>query len=130
MKVSLSKVVALDDVLVGHLVAGVGIDLQVLDAMAGLPVELVERDLLALRRGRIERHGAGDEGQTQEAFPVGARGHDTQNSTDGGRHGFKTNDDCRFRRAGRQSRNSSRGRRRAMGIRERGLLTLWNIKGT
>ena len=68
--------VALDDVLVGDLLAGVGVDLGVLDAVAGLPVELVERDLFGFRRGRIERDRTGDEGKTQEAFPVSAGGHD------------------------------------------------------
>jgi hypothetical protein len=71
----LLQLVALDDILVGHLVAGVGVHLEILDAVAGLPVELVEADLLALRGRRIERHRAGDQGQTQKAFPVGARGH-------------------------------------------------------
>jgi hypothetical protein len=71
--------VALDDIVVRHLLAGVGVHLGVLDAMAGLPVELVERDLLALRGGRVQRDRTGDEGQTEEAFPVSARGH-TQNS--------------------------------------------------
>ena len=37
--------VALDDVLVGDLLARIGVHLGVLDAVAGLPVELVERDL-------------------------------------------------------------------------------------
>ena len=68
--------VALDDVLVGDLLAGVGVDLGVLDAVAGLPVELVEGDLFGFRRGRIERDRTGDEGKTQEAFPVSAGGHD------------------------------------------------------
>ena len=67
--------VALDDVLVGDLLAGVGVHLGVLDAVAGLPVELVERDLFGFRRGRIERDRTGDEGKTQEAFPVSAGGH-------------------------------------------------------
>ena len=67
--------VALDDVLVGDLLAGVGVDLGVLDAVAGLPVELVEGDLFGFRRGRIERYRTGDEGKTQEAFPVSAGGH-------------------------------------------------------
>ena len=67
--------VALDDVLVGDLLAGVGVHLGVLDAVAGLPVELVERDLFGFRRGRIERDGTGDERKAQEAFPVGAGGH-------------------------------------------------------
>ena len=68
--------VALDDVLVGDLLAGVGVHLGVLDAVAGLPVELVERDLFGFRRGRIERDRTGDEGKAQEAFPVSAGGHD------------------------------------------------------
>jgi hypothetical protein len=76
--------VALDDVLVGDLFAGVSVDLGVLDAVAGLTIELVERDLFGLRRGRIKRDGTGDERKAQKAFPVGAGGHDTQNSFDGG----------------------------------------------
>jgi hypothetical protein len=66
--------VALDDVLVGDLLAGVGIDLRVLDPVAGLPVELVERDLLGFRCGRIKRDGTGDERKAQKAFPVSAGG--------------------------------------------------------
>ena len=72
--------VALDDVLVGDFLAGVGVDLGVFDPVAGFPVELVERDLLGFRRGRIQRDGTGDERKAQEAFPVGAGGHDTQYS--------------------------------------------------
>ena len=68
--------VALDDVLVGDLLAGVGIDLGVFDAVAGLPVELIEGDLFGFGRGRIERDRTGDEGKAQEAFPVSAGGHD------------------------------------------------------
>ena len=44
--------------------ACVGVDLGVLDAVAGLPIELVERDLFGFRRGRIERYRTGDEGKT------------------------------------------------------------------
>jgi len=43
--------VALDDVLVGDFLAGIGVDLGVFDAVASLPVELIERDLLGFRRG-------------------------------------------------------------------------------
>ena len=39
--------IAFDDVLVGHLFAGIGIHLHIFDAMAGLPVELIEGDLIA-----------------------------------------------------------------------------------
>jgi hypothetical protein len=80
--------VALDDILVGDLVAGVGVHLHVLDAVAGLPVELVEADLLAFRGGWVQRDRTGDEGQTQEAFPVGARGHVRRTPVT---TGFKTN---------------------------------------
>src|SRR4029077_16773242 len=67
--------VALDDIFVGDLLAGIGAHLGGLDAVAGLPVELVERNLFGFRRGRIERYRTGDERKAQEAFPVSARGH-------------------------------------------------------
>src|ERR1700744_6508712 len=87
--------VALYDVLVGHFLAGVGVHLGVLDPVTGLAVELVERNLLALGGRGVQRHGTGDEGQTQEAFPVGAGGHVTQNS------GFEGGSDSRrMRRPG------------------------------
>jgi len=99
--------VALHDILVGHLVAGVG-DLQISDAVTGRPVELVERDLLALRGRRIERDGTGDERQSQEAFPVGSRGHDFH--TPDTRPGFKTIMWARFRHSIRSSDDALRGR--------------------
>jgi hypothetical protein len=64
--------VALDDVLVGDFLAGVGIDLGVFDAVAGFAIELIERDLLGFRGGRVQRDGTGDERKAQEAFPVRA----------------------------------------------------------
>ena len=67
--------VALHDVFVGDFLAGVGVDLGVFDAMAGLAVDLVERDLLGIRRCRIEGDRAGHERKAQKAFPVGAGGH-------------------------------------------------------
>jgi hypothetical protein len=42
--------IALHDVLVRHLLTGVGIDLEVFDPVAGLAVELVERESSRLRR--------------------------------------------------------------------------------
>lgn len=66
-----------------------------LDAMAGLPVELIEGDFFGVGGGRIERYRTGDEGKTQEAFPVSAGGHRGGNSiTDAG---FKTNGPAWFR---------------------------------
>src|SRR3954466_13672580 len=41
--------------------------------MTGLLVDLVEADLFGIRRGRIQSNWAGDEGQAQEALPIGAR---------------------------------------------------------
>src|SRR5262249_45223745 len=67
--------VAFDDVLIGDLVARVGIDLEIFDAVPSLPVELVERNLLALGGGGVERDRAGHEREPQEAFPVGSGGH-------------------------------------------------------
>src|ERR1700722_20622697 len=91
--------IALDDVLVGDLLAGVGIDFGVLDTVAGLPIQLVEGDLFGFRGGRIERDGTGDERKAKEAFPVGARGHGGVNSdTDAG---LKTNGGPWFRQGAR-----------------------------
>jgi hypothetical protein len=67
--------VALDDVFVGHFLAGVRIHLRILDAVAGLPVELVERDLLGFRGGRVQRDWTGDERKAEKAFPIRAGGH-------------------------------------------------------
>ena len=87
--------VALDDVLVGDLLAGVGVDLGVLDPVAGLPVELVEADLLGFRGGRVQRDRTGDERKAQKAFPVRAGGHDAVLQMR--RFGLKTNGAARFR---------------------------------
>ena len=38
-------------------------------------IELIERDLLGFRGGRVQRDGTGDERKAQEAFPVRAGGH-------------------------------------------------------
>lgn len=63
-----------DDVLVGHLVAGVGVDLQILDPMARGPIELVEGDLFAFRGRRVERDGTGDERQVTKPGAALCRG--------------------------------------------------------
>jgi hypothetical protein len=47
----LLDLILLFDILVGHVFAGVDVDLQILDATAGCSVELVERGLLGFRRG-------------------------------------------------------------------------------
>ena len=97
--------VALDDVLVGDFLACVGVHLQVLDAVAGLPVELVERDLLALRGGRVQRDRTRDERKSEEAFPVGARGHYADLLWAG--LGFRTIQLVWFRHADRPALDSS-----------------------
>src|SRR6185437_10621680 len=77
--------VALHDVVVGDLLAGVGVDLGIFDAVAGLAIDLVETDLFAIRRRRIKGDRAGHERKAQEAFPVGAGGHGIlRNATDDG----------------------------------------------
>jgi len=60
--------VALHDVVVGDRLTGVGVDLVIFDAVAGLPVELVEGDLFRFRGGRIKLYGTGDERKAQDAF--------------------------------------------------------------
>ena len=67
--------VALHDVVGGDLFAGLGIDLGIFDAMAGLAVDLVEGDLLGIRGGRIQSDRAGHERKAQKALPIGAGGH-------------------------------------------------------
>jgi hypothetical protein len=71
------------DVFAGHRLAGLGIDAGVLDAVAGVPVDLVEADLFGIGRGRIKRDWAGDERKAQEAFPVGAGAMDGNSGYDG-----------------------------------------------
>jgi hypothetical protein len=50
----LLKLVALHDVFVGHFPAGVRVHLEILDAVACLAIELIERDLFGFRGGRID----------------------------------------------------------------------------
>jgi hypothetical protein len=45
----LVDLVALDDIFVGHLLAGLGIDLEIADPVARLLVDLVEVDLFGFR---------------------------------------------------------------------------------
>jgi hypothetical protein len=72
---ALADLVALDDVIRIDLTAGLGIDLAVLDAVAGLSVELMEGDLLALGGRGEQRDRAGDEGELQIAFSIRTWGH-------------------------------------------------------
>src|SRR6185437_3785388 len=68
--------VALHDVFGSDFVAGIGIDLDVFDAVTGLAVDLVEADFFGVRRRRVKRDRAGHERKTEEAFPVGTGGHE------------------------------------------------------
>ena len=70
---SLADLVALDDVVGIHLVAGVRIDLPVSNAVAGLFVELMEADFLALRTRWEQRYGAGDKRQFEVLLPICTR---------------------------------------------------------
>jgi hypothetical protein len=84
---------ALHDVFAGHLLAGLGIDAGVLDAVTGIPVDLVEADLFGIGRGRIKRDRTGDEGKAKKAFPVGSGPWTRAPVT----IGLKTNGQCWFR---------------------------------
>ena len=66
---ALADFVPFDDVGGVHLVGGFGIDLPVLDAIAGIFVDLMEADLFSLGGRRKQRDGARDEGQLEVAFP-------------------------------------------------------------
>jgi tetratricopeptide (TPR) repeat protein len=62
-------------VLPGDYLTGFGIDILLLQSVAGLSVDPIKADLFAERRGWIERNRTGDEGQAKVALPVRARGH-------------------------------------------------------
>src|SRR5207237_8342318 len=53
---------SLRDLVVGNLLTRVGIDLQLLDAVAGLFVDLVERDFLGIRSSRIQSYRTSNQG--------------------------------------------------------------------
>jgi hypothetical protein len=73
--VAFGDLVALDDVACIYLLAGLRIDLAILDAMAGALVDLMEADLLALGGGREERDRTRDERELEVTLPVRARRH-------------------------------------------------------
>ena len=73
---ALRDLIALDDVLAVHLVACFSVHLHITDAIAGVLVELVEPDLLALAGGGVERDWTRNERQAEVTFPVRAGGHD------------------------------------------------------
>jgi hypothetical protein len=55
---ALANLIALDDVVLRHLVAGFGIELAIPDPVAGLFVELMEADLFPFGGGREQRDRA------------------------------------------------------------------------
>ena len=71
----LAHLITLDDVVRLHLLAALGVNLDVLDAMPGLLVDLMEAYLLALGGGRIERNGTGHERELEVTLPVSTRRH-------------------------------------------------------
>jgi hypothetical protein len=73
--IALPYLVALDDFLRLNGFFGLGINLQVLDAVASILGELMEADFFSLAARRIERDWTRYEGQLQIALPVWTRGH-------------------------------------------------------
>jgi hypothetical protein len=73
---ALADLVAFDDVVGLDLAPSLCIHLLVLDPVAGLLVQLMEADLLALGRGREQRDRARDQRQLEIAFPIRAWGHE------------------------------------------------------
>src|SRR5258705_4913936 len=84
----------LHNVFGGNFLAGICIHPRVLDAMARIPVDLIEADLFGIGSGWVERDGTGDERKAQKAFPIGAGGHQGTPVTGAG---FKTNEMPWFR---------------------------------
>src|SRR3954469_19073172 len=74
---ALADLIALDDVLILHRFASLGVNSLELDAIARIAVDLVEPDLFAFRTGGIERYRARDERQSQVALPVRTWRHDS-----------------------------------------------------
>jgi hypothetical protein len=68
--------VALDDLVRRDFLAGPFIDLAIANAIARLAIELIEADLVAICRRRENLYGTGHQRKTQEALPIGTRGHD------------------------------------------------------
>jgi hypothetical protein len=74
---ALTQLVAFDDVVLRHLVASLGINLAIPDAVAGFLVELVEADLFAFGCGWEQCDRTRNERQLEITFPVCTRGHGT-----------------------------------------------------
>ena len=73
---ALADLVPLDDVGRLDLVPGLRVNPTEFDAVARALVELMEADLLALRRGGKESNRAGNEGQLKVALPISTGRHD------------------------------------------------------
>ena len=71
-----TDLVALDDVGRIHLLVGLGVDLAVFDAVAGVSIDLMKADFLALAGRGEQCDRTRDERKLQVAFPIRARGHD------------------------------------------------------
>ena len=80
----------------GTSLAGVDVDLHIFDAVAGLPVELVERYLFALGGSKIEATGRVTSDRRKKPFQL-ARGAMYAVLRFRGRLGFKTNKYSWFR---------------------------------
>ncbi len=70
---SVSTLYALHDVFGGDFLAGIGVDLGIFDAVAGLAVDLVEADLFGIRRRRIQGDRTGTSERRKKPFQL-ARG--------------------------------------------------------
>src|SRR6476469_6835305 len=55
--------------------ASLGIHILLLQPVSGLPIDAIETDFFAQRRGRVESDWTGNEGKPKEALPIRARGH-------------------------------------------------------
>jgi hypothetical protein len=72
---ALADLVAAADVLLVHRLGGLCIDKLLLEPVAGLLVDPVERDPFRTRCRRLERNRAGYERELEVALPIRARGH-------------------------------------------------------
>src|SRR5262249_16565401 len=85
-----ADLVALDDLLRIDFLAGLCIDLAILDAVSGILVDLMKADFLALRCGWEQGNRTRHKRQFEIALPIRTRGHDLLHTND--RHWFHTNE--------------------------------------
>jgi hypothetical protein len=92
-EIAIADLIALDLVAVAQRLAGLGVDIDAFDGVAGLAVEHPERDLFGMGDDVGQFNGAGDQRKLQIALPGWTRRHDNLpercGSTENGQSPFR-----------------------------------------